>query len=94
MKSKETAVTPFPPITKLMALEIAAQTCPTNQLEYKCYSQKPKNCTTYGIKTNDACWYVIAPWNDEPYVLRSSRLIVISRVTGEVLYNGSAQDEG
>lgn len=94
MKSKETTVHLFPPITKLMALVIAAQACQKNQLVYKCYSQMPENCNTYGLNANAPCWYVIAPWNDEPNVLRSSRLIVISRITGAVLYKGSAQDEG
>jgi len=93
MNSQVTNIKSFPPITKQCALEIAERAVSRGG-QFKCYSQQPKNCNTYGLKTNDPCWYVIAPWNEESNVLRSSRLIVISRVTGEVLYNGSAQDEG
>jgi D-alanyl-D-alanine carboxypeptidase len=36
------------------------------------------------------------PWNDEKdeNVIRSSRVIVIDRQTGKILYDGPAGDEG
>ena len=41
-------------------------------------------------------WYVIVPWNDglDGRCLRSSRVIVIAKVGGAVLYDGSGNDEG
>lgn len=45
---------------------------------------------------SEPCWYVRAPWNDgfDGLMIRSSRLIVVSKRTGRVLYDGSAFDEG
>lgn len=45
---------------------------------------------------NEPCWYVFAPWGDdlEGTVLRSSRIIAVSKKTGAVLYDGTANDEG
>lgn len=36
------------------------------------------------------------PWNDgtDGKMLQSSRIIVVSRVSGRILYDGSASDEG
>jgi hypothetical protein len=47
-----------------------------------------------GIK--EPCWWVYAPWNDgwDGWMLRSSRVMLISKRTGEILYDGSAGDEG
>lgn len=41
-------------------------------------------------------WIICAPWFDgnDGSVLRSSRIIAVSKKTGEVLYDGSANDEG
>ena len=41
-----------------------------------------------------SCWNIMAPWGDDLTTLRSSRVIVVSKITGAVLYDGSANDEG
>ena len=84
----------FPPITKQRALAIAARTLITHGGQFECYSQKPDSCRIYGIKTDQPCWYIYVPWEDGMLALRCSRVMVISRVTGKILYNGSAGDEG
>jgi hypothetical protein len=86
-------IKPFPPITKQRALAIATRALSRGG-QFKCYSQKPDNCRIYGIKIDQPCWYVYAPWGDGLLTLRSSRVIVISRRNGEILYDGSAGDEG
>ena len=82
----------FPPITKQLALAIAARAFPPHDGQFKCYSQKPDNCLIYVTWTDQPCWYVYVPWEDEVLSLRSSRVMVISRLTGDILYNGSAGD--
>lgn len=84
----------FPPITKQRALEIAARVAMTHGGQFKCYSQKPDNCRFYRIYTDQPCWYVYPPNADNQIMLRSSRVIIISRLTGKILYDGSAGDEG
>lgn len=48
------------------------------------------------LQSQDPCWYIFVPWGDglDGSILRSSRVIVISKVTGAILYDGSANDEG
>ena len=91
-----TKVRPFPPITKQKALEIAAQVCKDDRKEFHCYSKKPERCRIYSatLIPDEPCWYVYTSWDDNPLVLRSSRVIVISRQTGQVFFDGSAGDEG
>jgi hypothetical protein len=49
----------------------------------------------YGFKVG-TYWKILAPWEDEPrgFMIRSSRVILISKRTGDVLYDGPANDEG
>lgn len=91
---QDSSIRPFPPITKQKALEIATQVCKTDRREFHCYSKKPENFRFYANIPDEPCWYVSAAWDGAPHVLRSSRLIVISRMTGKVFYDGSAGDEG
>lgn len=54
----------------------------------------PPNCHPYGLPKED-CWYVLC--SDHPsqvHMICSSRLVAISKATGEVVYDGSANDEG
>jgi hypothetical protein len=87
----------FPPITQPMALTIAQQTLaqPLASAPLICHGSKPDNCSIY-CEISEPCWYIYAPWNDEKdgNALRSSRVIVIGRETGMILYDGSASDEG
>ncbi|MCR4299591.1 MAG: hypothetical protein NUV75_12745 [Gallionella sp.] len=84
----------FPSITEQRALAIAARAFVPHDGQFKCYSQKPDSCRLYDINTDQHCWYVYAPWPDGMLALRSSRVMVISRSTGKILYDGSAGDEG
>jgi hypothetical protein len=84
----------FPPITKQRALAIAARALTPHGREFKCYSQRPDSSRIYGINTDQPCWYVYLPWEDGMLALRSSRVMVISRLTGQTLYDGSSGDEG
>ncbi len=96
MKHKQqSSIRQFPPITKQKALEIAAQVC-KDRKEFHCYSKKPERCSIYGDIPDEPCWFVYAPWGDrkDGMMLRSSRVIVISRMTGKVFHDGSAGDEG
>lgn len=94
IRKQHSSVKPFPAITKQKALEIATQVYKTDSKEFHCYSKKPKNYMIYATFPDEPCWFVTAAWDDAPYVLRSSRVIVISRETGKVLYDGEAGDEG
>jgi hypothetical protein len=44
---------------------------------------------------SDALWYVYVPWCDgwDP-TIRSSRVIVITKIGGRIIFDGSANDEG
>ena len=39
-RKQESSISPFPPITKQKALEIAAQVCKGDRKEFDCYSKK------------------------------------------------------
>jgi hypothetical protein len=93
MNSQINNIKSFPPITKQRALEIAARALNRGG-QFECYSQKPDSCRLYSINTDQPCWYIYPQHNDLQPALRSSRVIVISRLTGEILYDGSAGDEG
>ena len=50
----------------------------------------------YGKSVNEPAWYIFAPWCDgrDDTMLRSSRIVAVSKRGGRVLYDGSANDEG
>ena len=81
-------------ITKQQALEIAVQLCKGDSTVFKCFSVKPDYCQFYVTYPDQPCWYVFVPWDDNQVALQSSRVIVISRLTGKILYDGEAGDEG
>jgi len=82
------------------ALKIAKAHCerqiPVNLDRFHIDDKAPSSCVIYKTWPDEPCWYVICPWNDgyDLQMLRSSRIIVISKKTGNVLYDGSAHDEG
>lgn len=94
MSTQVANIKQFPPITKQKALGIAARTFANHRNQFKCYSKKPESCRIYVTYPEQPCWYVYIPSGDSPCILRNSRVIVISRLTGEILYDGSACDEG
>jgi len=80
-----------------MALDIARQALaqPVASEPLVCHGRKPANFNIYGDLL-EPCWWVQVPWNDdkEIFAIRSSRVIVVGRQTGQVHYDGSAGDEG
>lgn len=87
----------FPPVTRQMALDIARQALaqPVASEPLVCQGRKPAQFSIYA-NLPEPCWWVQVPWNDEKDVvaIRSSRVIVVERQTGKVLYDGPAGDEG
>jgi len=57
------------------------------------YDQLPDNCRPYNLP-NDDCWYVLAPYSRDWTCLRSSRLLMITRKGGRIVFDGCASDEG
>lgn len=87
----------FPPVTQRMALDIARQALAQSVESHRlmCHGRKPARFNIYA-NLPEPCWWVQVPWNDENEgnMIRSSRVIVIGRQTGKVLYDGPAGDEG
>ena len=56
---------------------------------------KPEGCRIFNTPA-EPCWFIRCPWSDgsEESALQSRRLVIISRMTGRILYNDSAHDEG
>lgn len=54
----------------------------------------PANCRAYGLPGQD-CWFITcSPHRFPGTTICSSRIIAVSKTTGEVVYDGSANDEG
>jgi hypothetical protein len=85
----------FPPVTRLDALEIAANKMAQADVALICHGRKPSGFHIYN-EPAEPCWWIQAPWGDgrSEYEIRSSRLILVGRNTGLVHYDGSANDEG
>lgn len=94
MKEQGTNIKAVLPITKQRALAIAEQAVKSQSRQVECFSSLPERCALYGTIPDEPCWYVYAPWDDGLLALRSSRVIVISRLTGKIILDGSAGDEG
>jgi hypothetical protein len=78
--------------TVKIAMAAYYKACKPGDQTFRICNQLPNIYMT----SKDPCWYISAPWGDvlDGTVLRSSRVIVVSKVTGAVLYDGSANDEG
>lgn len=81
----------FPPTSRRKAVAIAngIPVCLSNPV----YGRMPANFRIYN-PPKEPCWFIYAPWNDGKETLRSSRIILVSKETGRVLYDGDAGDEG
>jgi hypothetical protein len=79
-------------ITQQKAKALAAEYLSGSIKIYMVTEILPSNCNAYNAPKN--CWYVLCSYNTTPYILCSSRLLCIDKVTGEVVYDGSAGDEG
>lgn len=87
----------FQPISRRVALRIAADALADHArgAPLVCHGTKPDNCRIYNAP-QEPCWYIYAPWNDDKdgAAIRSSRVILVGKLTGTIHYDGSAGDEG
>jgi hypothetical protein len=85
----------FPPTSRREAIEIARKEHISKIRTFRAYRRKPANINIYNLPS-EPCWFICAPWNDgeNGNVIRSSHVILVSKLTGEVLYDGSGSDEG
>lgn len=51
------------------------------------------NWRVYKTQPLENCWYILAAVSDSP-MLASRRLIAVSNETGEILFDGSTNEEG
>lgn len=81
-------------ISRDKAKRIAGKACapPLNSMEV--FDTPPEGWRLYGVKGDEPCWYVRVPSEFDGMMLHNSRVLVVSRKTGNVLYSGSACDEG
>jgi hypothetical protein len=85
----------FPPVGKKAAIEIVQKALTPEMPAFSVHRKRPANINVYNLPREPA-WFISAPWGDgkDGTVLRSSRLILVSKTTGEILYDGPANDEG
>lgn len=79
------------------ALGIVAKEVGVEVGELDCSDGLPDNCNPYfGPTIEEPVWCVFAPWGDgrDGVMLRSSRIVLVSKRTGKILFDGSALDEG
>ena len=87
----------FFPVNEVRAVKIAMKQVtkikpPVPAIEdFKLAQEMP---TLYNAP-KEPCWTIYAPWYDgyDGSMLRSSHVILVSKQTGEILYDGSAHDE-
>jgi hypothetical protein len=64
--------------------------------DFEIHEKIPDNMNVY-INQNqkEPCWYIVLPpGNAGTEMVMSSHLVIISKCTGQIVYNGSANDEG
>lgn len=85
----------FPPVSRRGAIAIAREHSTPAHSAFRVCGRKPANTNIYNLPT-EACWFVFAPWGDgkDGIMPRSSHVILVSKVSGQGLYDGSANDEG
>jgi hypothetical protein len=85
----------FPPVSKRQAALIAKKAVNPFDQKFRVYNKLPEKVHGYNLPT-EPCWYVLTSWNDglDGTILRSSRLLMVSKVSGKLLHDGPAGDEG
>jgi len=89
----------FFPLSERKAIKIAIDECSKKQIPdgraFRASNERPP-AMYINRPIEEPCWYIHAPWCDglDGACLRSSRVLVVSKITGAVLYDGSANDEG
>lgn len=83
------------PVNRQKAVQIAKQAIVPNAQHFHVFSRKPQGVNVYNLPA-EPYWCVFVPWGDgkDGRMLRSSHLLLISKFSGRVLYDGSANDEG
>jgi len=78
------------------ALRIVAKETGVGRGELDCRDGLPDNCNLYitGATIDEPFWCIFVPWQDGVLMLRSSRIILVSKRTGKILFDGDAGDEG
>ncbi len=66
-----------------------------DQGRYECVDGIPPGCHIYA-KPEEPCWCIFAPWEAtlNHVQIHGSRIILIAKAGGRVLYDGPANDEG
>ena len=81
-------------ISKEQALEIFRAHIAMDEPRIHDITDSRPNVNVYGMPSEE-CWYILCSYNPHgPPMLASSRLICISKITGRILFDGSANDEG
>jgi len=85
----------IPHIGKRKAMKIAKKAIKADTSSFNICDTKPANINVYNL-LKEPCWFIFVPWNDgkDGMMHRSSHLLLISKLTGRVLFDGSAGDEG
>ena len=83
-------------ISQDRAIEIAKEHHGNEFKFYRITHGVPNNCRIYnsGEWFPDDVWCVLCSAHPGQYMLASSRAIIISKDTGEILFDASANDEG
>lgn len=58
------------------------------------YSVEQRRWNLYNYWGEDPCWYAAVKRDDDWCLLSGSWVVAVSKKTGEVLFNGTASDEG
>ena len=82
-------------ISKEQALEIFRAHIAKDEPKIHNITDAPPNVNVFGGLPSEECWYILCSFNPHgSTMLNSSRLICISKITGRILFDGSANDEG
>jgi hypothetical protein len=71
-----------------------ARTKLSQHIEVTVYSERPDYFRGYATAGIEDCWYVYCRMSDEETILKANRVICVSKSTGKVVWEGSANDEG
>ncbi|MGD9874873.1 MAG: hypothetical protein AB7T27_11495 [Kiritimatiellia bacterium] len=84
------------PVSRKKAAAIVCEQCGVGAEDIQISGRKPDKVAMYGLSMIDPCWFVHVPWMDgrSRYMLCPSRIVLVSKITGKILYDGSARDEG
>ena len=82
-------------ISKEQALEIFKAHVAKDKPRLHDITDSPPNVIVYGGLPSEECWHISCSYHPcDPTMITSSRLICISKNTGRILFDGSANDEG